>query len=75
MSSLEAALWVCTFFLCFLVVLECLYCGWKREEVLIRKHLFLRALKKNRLNLGTQTEGQGYVFPPPSMYSHLYPEV
>ena len=68
MSSLEAALWVCTFFLCFLVVLECLYCGWKREEVLIR-------IKKNRLNLGTQTEGQGYVFPPPSMYSHLYPEV
>ena len=71
MSTVEAVLWVCVFFLCFRVVLECLYCGWKREEVLMRKYLFLRRIKKNRVDLATQTEGQSYLFPPPSIYSQL----
>ena len=71
MSTVDAVLWVCVFFLCFRVVLECLYFDWKREEVLMRRELFLKRLKRNRVDLATQTEGQTYLFPSPYIYSQV----
>ena len=79
MSTVDVVLWFCIFYLCFRAVLDCLYFDWMREKVIMRKELFLRRLKINRVDqetqTETQTEGQTYLFPPPPVYSNIYSQL
>ena len=63
MTVIEPLLWILVFFHGFFVIFGIIFMSWRKQEFLMTQFLFMRKIKKNKNDIGTQfPERQIYLY-------------